>query len=115
VEEALIRADVGVTATDAILESLRRQKLKPEDLGEALRTELVGILDRIDRTFRFSGKGPSVWLVAGVNGTGKTTSIAKLAKMLQDEGKTVVSLPPTRSALRRSISSGPGRNASTST
>jgi fused signal recognition particle receptor len=90
VEEALIRADVGVTATDAILESLRRQKLKPEDLGEALRTELVGILDRIDRTFRFSGKGPSVWLVAGVNGTGKTTSIAKLAKMLQDEGKTVV-------------------------
>jgi len=90
VEEALIRADVGVPATDAILESLRRQKLKPEDLGEALRAELVGILDRTDRTFRFSDKGPSVWLVAGVNGTGKTTSIAKLAKMLQDEGKTVV-------------------------
>ncbi|MEA2503614.1 MAG: fused signal recognition particle receptor [Actinomycetota bacterium] len=90
VEEALIRADVGVPATDAILESLRRQKLKPEDLGEALRAELVGILDRTDRTFRFSGKGPSVWLVAGVNGTGKTTSIAKLAKMLQDEGRTVV-------------------------
>jgi fused signal recognition particle receptor len=90
VEEALIRADVGVPATDAILESLRRQKLKPEDLGEALRTELVGILDRTDRTFRFSDKGPSVWLVAGVNGTGKTTSIAKLAKMLQDEGRTVV-------------------------
>ncbi|MEA2592534.1 MAG: fused signal recognition particle receptor, partial [Actinomycetota bacterium] len=54
VEEALIRADVGVPATDAILESLRRQKLKPEDLGEALRSELVGILDRTDRTFRFS-------------------------------------------------------------
>lgn len=90
VEEALIRADVGVPATDAILESLRRQKLKPEDLGEALRAELVGILDRTDRTFRFSDKGPSVWLVAGVNGTGKTTSIAKLAKMLQDEGRTVV-------------------------
>jgi fused signal recognition particle receptor len=90
VEEALIRADVGVPATDAILESLRRQKLKPEDLGEALRAELVGILDRTDRTFRYSSKGPSVWLVAGVNGTGKTTSIAKLAKMLQDEGKTVV-------------------------
>ena len=90
VEEALIRADVGVPATDAILESLRRQKLKPEDLGTALRAELVGILDRTDRTFRYSDKGPSVWLVAGVNGTGKTTSIAKLAKMLQGEGKTVV-------------------------
>ncbi len=90
VEEALIRADVGVAATDAILQSLRRQKLKPEELGEALRAELVGILDRTDRTFRFSDKGPSVWLVAGVNGTGKTTSIAKLARMLQTEGKTVV-------------------------
>jgi fused signal recognition particle receptor len=90
VEEALIRADVGVAATDAILQSLRRQKLKPEELGEALRTELVGILDRTDRTFRFSDKAPSVWLVAGVNGTGKTTSIAKLARMLQGEGKTVV-------------------------
>jgi fused signal recognition particle receptor len=90
VEEALIRADVGVAATDAILQSLRRQKLKPEELGEALRAELVGILDRTDRTFRFSDKAPSVWLVAGVNGTGKTTSIAKLARMLQGDGKTVV-------------------------
>ncbi|HEY2667457.1 MAG TPA: signal recognition particle-docking protein FtsY [Actinomycetota bacterium] len=90
VEEALIRADVGVAATDAILESLRRQKLKPEELGEALRAELVGILDRSDRTFRFSDRAPTVWLVAGVNGTGKTTSIAKLARMLQGEGKTVV-------------------------
>jgi fused signal recognition particle receptor len=90
VEEALIRADVGVPATDAILESLRRQKLKPEELGEALRAELVGILDRTDRTFRYSDRGPSVWLVAGVNGTGKTTSIAKLAKMLQGEGRSVV-------------------------
>ena len=90
VEEALIRADVGVAATDAILESLRRQKLKPEELGEALRAELVGILDRTDRTFRFSDRAPTVWLVAGVNGTGKTTSIAKLARMLQGEGKTVV-------------------------
>jgi fused signal recognition particle receptor len=90
VEEALLRADVGVAATDAILQSLRRQKLKPEELGEALRAELVGILDRTDRTFRFSDKAPTVWLVAGVNGTGKTTSIAKLARMLQGEGKTVV-------------------------
>jgi len=90
IEEALIRADVGVQATDAILESLRRQKLRPEELGEALRSELVAILDRTDRSFRFAGKGPSVWLVAGVNGTGKTTSIAKLARLLQGEGRSVV-------------------------
>ena len=90
VEEALLRADVGVPATEAILQSLRRQKLKPEDLGGALRAELVSILDRTDRTFRYAEQGPSVWLVAGVNGTGKTTSIAKLGRMLQTEGKTVV-------------------------
>ena len=90
VEEALIRSDVGVPATEAILQSLRRQKLKPEDLGGALRAELVSILDRTDRTFRYAEQGPSVWLVAGVNGTGKTTSIAKLGRMLQTEGKTVV-------------------------
>lgn len=90
IEEALIRADVGVQATDAILESLRRQRLKPEELGAALRTELVSILERTDRTFRFAEKAPSVWLVTGVNGTGKTTSIAKLARLLQDEGHSVV-------------------------
>jgi len=90
IEEALIRADVGVGATDAILESLRRLRLRPEELGDALRAELVNILDRTDRSFRFSERRPTVWLVAGVNGTGKTTSIAKLAQMLLNEGHSVV-------------------------
>jgi fused signal recognition particle receptor len=90
IEEALIRADVGVEATDVILESLRRQKLKPVDIEGALRQELVTILDRTDRSFRFADKAPSVWLVTGVNGTGKTTTVAKLAKLLQSEGHSVV-------------------------
>lgn len=90
IEEALIRADVGVAATGAILKSLRAQKLKPEDLAAALRAELVTIMDRADRTFRYADAPPSIWLVTGVNGTGKTTSIAKLTKMLKDDGKTVV-------------------------
>ncbi|HWD08595.1 MAG TPA: signal recognition particle receptor subunit alpha, partial [Actinomycetota bacterium] len=90
IEEALIRADVGVEATDAILESLRRQHLKPAGLEEALRQELVTILDRTDRSFRLADKAPSVWLVTGVNGTGKTTSIAKLTRMLQEQGHSVV-------------------------
>jgi fused signal recognition particle receptor len=90
IEEALIRADVGVQATDTILESLRRQKLKPEELEDALRQELVAILDRTDRSFHFADKAPSVWLVTGVNGTGKTTSIAKLTRLLLDQGHSVV-------------------------
>src|SRR6202007_1045110 len=52
--------------------------------------ELVTILDRTDRSFRFADRSPSVWLVTGVNGTGKTTSIAKLARMLQEQGHSVV-------------------------
>jgi fused signal recognition particle receptor len=90
IEEALIRADVGVEATDSILESLRGQKLKPEELEDALRRELVAILDRTDRSFHFADKAPSVWLVTGVNGTGKTTSIAKLSRLLLDQGHSVV-------------------------
>ena len=90
IEEALIRADVGVAATDTILESLRRQKLKPSELAPALRAELVAILDRSDRSFRYAAQGPSIWLVAGVNGTGKTTSIAKLTRFAQGEGHSVV-------------------------
>lgn len=90
IEEALIRADVGVKATGAIVKSLQAQKLKPEDLAGALRQELVTILDRADRTFRFADAPPSIWLVTGVNGTGKTTSIAKLTKMLRDQGHSVV-------------------------
>lgn len=90
IEEALIRADVGVDATGAMLESLRRQKLNPADLQTALRRELVSILERSDRTLRFAEKAPTVWLVTGVNGTGKTTSVAKLARLVQDQGRSVV-------------------------
>ena len=90
IEEALLSADVGVEGSSAVVEAVRRSK--PSDVNEArgelrrrLRAELV------DKNRNLSLEGaPSVILVVGVNGTGKTTTIAKLARRLTDEGKSVV-------------------------
>jgi fused signal recognition particle receptor len=90
IEEALIRADVGIEATDRVLESLRESNPSPDELHDALRRELVEILDTGDTTLHLRPGEVAVWLVTGVNGVGKTTSIAKLGRRLKDEGRSVV-------------------------
>ena len=90
IEEALLSADVGVEATTHIVDGVR--SLKPETAEEAraaLSSRLRGELGTGERTLA-TRSHPSVWLVVGVNGTGKTTTVAKLAKRLRDEGKTVI-------------------------
>ena len=86
-EEALIRADVGVPATAELVQRLEaRQDLT--ELGEALADELAALLGdpgTLDVTAE-----PSVLLVVGVNGTGKTTTIGKLAERLRQHGHSVV-------------------------
>ncbi len=95
IEEALIRADVGISLTTEILQDLKK-KVKsqgitsPEALVEALKLDLVNNLLEIDRSLRLSEQKPNVWLFVGVNGVGKTTSIAKIAQMQKDEGKKVI-------------------------
>ena len=90
-EDALIAADLGVSTATRIVEEVR--VARPGDGEEAraeLQRHLVGLLAGRDRTLK-RDHAPSVILVVGVNGTGKTTSIAKLAAHLQDdEGHTVV-------------------------
>lgn len=90
VEEALIKADVGMGPTDKILEALRRERPDPQDLPAALRRELIAVLDKGDRTLKINEDEPTVWLVIGVNGVGKTTSIAKLANRLLSQERKVV-------------------------
>lgn len=93
-EETLILADMGVgTATD-IVEKLRekckRDKLKDEAaVTEALKEIIIEILDRGDRTLKIGTK-PSVLLMVGVNGVGKTTTLGKLSLMLKNQGKQVL-------------------------
>jgi fused signal recognition particle receptor len=86
-EEALIQADVGVPAT---AELVRRLEARGElgDLGEALADEVAALLGEPAR-LNVDGK-PAVILVVGVNGTGKTTTIGKLAAKLAEHGHSVV-------------------------
>jgi fused signal recognition particle receptor len=98
IEEVLITADVGVTPSRQIVSDLRT-KVKvegtrtPDDVREMLRSELLGQVEtgasRALRTHRHEGR-PAVVLVVGVNGTGKTTTVGKLARSLVGDGQTVV-------------------------
>ena len=93
-EESLILADLGVDtsvkATDALRKRVREQHLKTtEDAKEALKEILVDMLSVGDTELNLS-TNPSVILVIGVNGVGKTTTIGKIATRLVNEGKNVL-------------------------
>jgi len=96
-ERILIEADFGVAATGELTQALedevRTGKLKTEaDLRQALETRLAGMLDGFERPgdLARSVEGPTVIVIVGVNGTGKTTTAAKLARRLQREGRKVL-------------------------
>lgn len=92
-ETLLIQADLGIETTSEILDSLRRtvqnQGLtRSDELSEALRAELRARLDPAP-VFQWKDK-PSVIMMVGVNGSGKTTTIAKLGQRFRSEGKTLL-------------------------
>ena len=95
-ETRLLTADVGVEATTAIIGNLTRRVARKElaDSGalyKALQEELVTLLKPVEQPLVIdSAKQPYVILVVGVNGVGKTTTIGKLAKKLQQDGKKVM-------------------------
>ncbi|MCQ4260763.1 signal recognition particle-docking protein FtsY [Stutzerimonas stutzeri] len=95
-ETRLLTADVGVEATTAIMQNLARRVSRKElaDSGalyKALQEELASLLKPVEQPLVIdSSKRPFVILVVGVNGVGKTTTIGKLAKKLQLEGKKVM-------------------------
>jgi len=95
-EDALLLADVGVATTRQILADLRDRAAQdrivdPEALVTLLRVELVARLaDETTRGLGRAATGPTVWLFVGVNGVGKTTTIAKLARRERDAGHKVV-------------------------
>ena len=92
-EEALIMSDIGMSTTETIMEKLR-EKVKeigtenPEDINELLKDIIKEILGK-KTGLNFDGT-PSVILVIGVNGVGKTTTIGKLASNLKSDGKKVI-------------------------
>ena len=93
-EEALIMSDMGVETSTQIIKNLR-EKIKKEKIEdgeqvkEALREEIEKILEKCDNSLKLETK-PSVILVVGVNGVGKTTSIGKMSARLARDGKKVI-------------------------
>jgi fused signal recognition particle receptor len=86
-EELLIMADVGVAATDEIVEAVRQRARRGEGLRELVKEEILRIFRDVERPSA-NGVKPHVMLIVGVNGTGKTTTVGKLANQIKNEGKT---------------------------
>ncbi|MET9620380.1 MULTISPECIES: signal recognition particle-docking protein FtsY [unclassified Streptomyces] len=97
IEETLLTADVGVAPTQELVERLRERvrvlgTRTPEELKNLLREELVTLLGDFDRAVKTESGAdtPGVVMVVGVNGTGKTTTTGKLARVLVADGRSVV-------------------------
>ena len=85
-EEALISADIGVAAADQIVQAVKARRRRGESLREVVKEEIRGILRAADKSVA-SPQKPHVIMIVGVNGTGKTTTVGKLARLLKDSGK----------------------------
>lgn len=90
-EELLLGADVGLGATERLLEGVSRRARAGEGLRDALTAEITAIFAAVPTASRRPASGPYVVLVVGVNGTGKTTTVGKLAhRARQDGDKTLI-------------------------
>jgi len=85
-EEALISADVGVAATDQIVAAVRAKRERGESLRTLVKEEIRGILSGANLPAG-NGHRPHVVLIVGVNGTGKTTTVGKLARLMKESGR----------------------------
>ena len=93
-EEILITSDIGMNTTMKIMEDLRKYIkdnyiTSPDRIKDALAQVIAGLMDKGERN-RLSDQTPLVILMIGINGGGKTTSIAKIGHKLHEEGKTVL-------------------------
>ena len=86
-EELLLSADIGVAATERIVNVVRDRARRGESLRELVKAEIRDIFDTVESAPVANGHRPHVTLIVGVNGTGKTTTIGKLANLLKASGK----------------------------
>jgi len=86
-EEILIGADIGVAATERIVTSVKNRSRQGESLRDLVKQEIRGIFDTVAPAPASNGHVPHVTLIVGVNGTGKTTTIGKLANLMKKSGR----------------------------
>jgi fused signal recognition particle receptor len=86
-EELLISADLGVAATNRIIVAVTARPRDGESLRELVKQEIRSVFAAIDRPVAIAAR-PQVTLIVGVNGTGKTTTVGKLANLLKSQGRT---------------------------
>jgi fused signal recognition particle receptor len=84
-EELLISADIGVAATDRIISAVKTRSRSGESLRDLVKQEIRAVFDSVDRPVAVEVR-PQVTLIVGVNGTGKTTTVGKLANLLKRSG-----------------------------
>lgn len=95
IEEALLQADVGVRATERLIEELRRlarreKAVEEPEVRAVLEREIAAILTTSSTSKQVNATKPEIWLITGVNGAGKTTSVGKLAIHFSRLGKKVM-------------------------
>ena len=91
-EELLISADLGVKASEIISNRIIERNKSNAKLNELLATEIENILSPLQSNIEWSSADPFILLVVGANGTGKTTTIGKIACKLKSEGRSVLSV-----------------------
>jgi len=85
-EELLISADIGVAATNRIIAAVQVQSRNSASLRDLVKQEILGVFAAVDLPIAVAAR-PQVTLIVGVNGTGKTTTVGKLANLLRNQGK----------------------------
>jgi fused signal recognition particle receptor len=109
-EEALISADVGVAASEQIVAAVRARRGRGDSLRTLVKEEIRDILRGTNPAVG-NGHRPHVMLVVGVNGTGKTTTVGKLARLIKDSGQTplICAADSVRAAAVEQLALGAGR------
>lgn len=94
-EETMLTGDFGPATTSRLIDVVRSgwkggKIVEEQEVTEYLKQHIVGMWPEADRALRYAKSGPTVVLITGINGSGKTTSVAKLAYHLHNEGKKVI-------------------------
>ncbi|MCH7884637.1 MAG: signal recognition particle-docking protein FtsY [Planctomycetes bacterium] len=94
-EETMLAADFGPTTTSKLIDVVqdgwkKGRIVEEQEIQEHLEQHIIGLWSEADTRIQYAESGPTVILVTGINGSGKTTSVAKLAYFFSDQGKRVI-------------------------